>query len=837
MRIFISLVRVLIMACVLGGSLGVVVPTAASRLEVIQNAQSSNVAEVGRWAFGPAIAVSYDASRNVVFLGSGGGLFVLDVTVPTMPVKLAELPTPGLVKSLECSGSFLYVAQGISGLAIYDVSDLSSPQLVSSFAFSTDANSVRIEGDYAYVAAASAGLRILDISDPAFPQEVSSYTLAANAYDVDVANGRAYVTDQDYKAMDIYDVSNPLVPQLLGTYMAPDFVFGVRVSGNYAYIAANLAGLLVVNVANPASPVLVGSFSSPVVPPMAPALTANDVFILGNRAFLADYNSGLYLLDVVVPSAPVELGYFNSFSHGYAVPGLAVAGSNHYAYLATREGGLKIADLSNPAQITEVGSFAVIGSSLNTAGYNGYAYVGQTIGSLQILDMQDVTQPSYVGAFGEYQRITRVAVYANRGYVIDEGRLRIYDLSNGAAPSLLGQFQTTGWQPWWVTVYGKYAYILDAYSSSPGLTIVDVSVPSMPVQKGFLNLAGSAWRMVIQGNYAYIANFMQGLVIVNISDPDFPHIVGNFNTDCYSYGVAVVGSLAYVADASCGLQIIDISNPASPYRAGQISLGSFAYDVAALGNLAYVAAGAGGLKVVDVSTPATPTIAGYYDTPGSGYSVRLDGNCIYLSDLEGGVSVLQYSTNLCASPARFFGDVPETYWSHIWIKRLYHANITGGCSASPMLYCPEAPVTRGQMAVFLERGMRGAAYTPPEASGSVFGDVPAGYWAAAWVEQFAHDGITSGCGGGNFCPDAPVTRAQMAVFLLRAKYGFDYTPPDVGSGTGFVDVPSDYWSAAWIKQLVVEGITSGCGGGAYCPSAPVTRAQMAVFLVRAFDLP
>jgi hypothetical protein len=59
----------------------------------------------------------------------------------------------------------------------------------------------------------------------------------------------------------------------------------------------------------------------------------------------------------------------------------------------------------------------------------------------------------------------------------------------------------------------------------------------------------------------------------------------------------------------------------------------------------------------------------------------------------------------------------------------------------------------------------------------------------------------------------------------------------VGSGTGFGDVPSGYWAADWIKQLVTEGITAGCGGGNYCPEQPVTRAQMAVFLVRTFRLP
>jgi hypothetical protein len=77
----------------------------------------------------------------------------------------------------------------------------------------------------------------------------------------------------------------------------------------------------------------------------------------------------------------------------------------------------------------------------------------------------------------------------------------------------------------------------------------------------------------------------------------------------------------------------------------------------------------------------------------------------------------------------------------------------------------------------------------------------------------------------------------MAVFLLRSKHGAGYTPPAVGTGTGFSDVDPAYWAAAWIKQLVAEGIATGCGASTYCPADPVTRAQMAVFLVRTFNLP
>lgn len=184
-----------------------------------------------------------------------------------------------------------------------------------------------------------------------------------------------------------------------------------------------------------------------------------------------------------------------------------------------------------------------------------------------------------------------------------------------------------------------------------------------------------------------------------------------------------------------------------------------------------------------------------------------------------------------------FSDVPTNYWAYSSIEQLYAAGITGGCATNPLRYCPETSVTRAQMAVFLERSMKGSSYTPPPATGTMFADVPSSYWAAAWIERLAADGITSGCSTGYYCPDSPVTRAQMAVFLLRAEHGSLYKPPAVGSSTGFNDVPITYWAAAWIKQLAAEGVTQGCGNGNYCPDSPVSRAQMAVFLVTTFNLP
>jgi len=179
-----------------------------------------------------------------------------------------------------------------------------------------------------------------------------------------------------------------------------------------------------------------------------------------------------------------------------------------------------------------------------------------------------------------------------------------------------------------------------------------------------------------------------------------------------------------------------------------------------------------------------------------------------------------------------FADAPPSHPFYPSIETIVHHGVTAGCGVSA--YCPAAPVTRAQMAVFLLKAKLGGGYAPPAASGTVFSDVPPGAFAGAWIEDLAGSGVTSGCGGPLYCPDAAVTRAQMAVFLLKARHGSDYVPP---AATGvFADVPASDAFAPWIEELALEGVTAGCGGENYCPNSPNTRGQMAVFMAKMFGL-
>lgn len=153
---------------------------------------------------------------------------------------------------------------------------------------------------------------------------------------------------------------------------------------------------------------------------------------------------------------------------------------------------------------------------------------------------------------------------------------------------------------------------------------------------------------------------------------------------------------------------------------------------------------------------------------------------------------------------------------------------------SQLTFAPRNQLTRETAIVMLLRAAKGSAYTPPPVTQTAFTDVPAAHWSSAWIHAAVQEGISSGCGSDKFCPGDSVTRAQMAVFLLKTKLGNSYNPPPA---TGvFSDLPTSHWAAAWAEDLYKRGFTSGCSSAPlkYCPDTTLTRIDGVTLIVRTF---
>jgi hypothetical protein len=182
-------------------------------------------------------------------------------------------------------------------------------------------------------------------------------------------------------------------------------------------------------------------------------------------------------------------------------------------------------------------------------------------------------------------------------------------------------------------------------------------------------------------------------------------------------------------------------------------------------------------------------------------------------------------------PAYSDTSAGDYFFNAVNLMREY--GITAGCSVSPPMYCPNDNVTRAQMAIFIVRSvMGGDAFT--YSATPHFTDVGSGDFGFKWIQKMSELGITAGCGGGQYCPNDPVTRGQMSIFVIRARLGAAsdstfYYP----STPSFTDVAANHPYFKWIQRMKLDQITGGCGTGtAYCPDDAVTRGQMSIFIIR-----
>ena len=179
-----------------------------------------------------------------------------------------------------------------------------------------------------------------------------------------------------------------------------------------------------------------------------------------------------------------------------------------------------------------------------------------------------------------------------------------------------------------------------------------------------------------------------------------------------------------------------------------------------------------------------------------------------------------------------FSDVDEGSVHGSAVGVLAAVGVFGGTECGEGLFCPDEPLRRSVMAVWLVRILDGAD-TTPVVSG-VFSDVDYAEGYAPFADRLSELGVTRGCATGplRYCPDRSVTRGQMAAFLVRA-FGLE-----AGSAAGFTDVETGHTFVDDIDALAASRITAGCATGPlrYCPERHVTRAQMATFLARAAGL-
>ena len=688
----------------------------------------------------------------------GSGLKILDISNFSSPEIVGSITNIGSPGKVYLYGDYAYVTVNSDGekyvtpwLQVVNITDPASPELAGSVAvpgsIQTKLGSIYVSGDYAYLTGSSpewtgslGWLTIVDISDPTSPVLVSSYNLSDNAYGVQVSGNYAYVTYVtpwccSYfggAGLLVIDISDPTNPVTIGSYETSGNAFDVHVSENYAYVAAGQAGLQIIDISDPRSPAFAGSLdiAGSTVKNINVSGSQDDitgsvyrVYVDGDYAYLVG-EPGLFVINISDPASPVLSGYHDT--RGVVpsrLPGdnrdyiyieefnVYVAGG--YAYVTDME-GLLLIDVSNPANPAFVGTVQTPGEALSLHVADDYAYVTtwstEEYHGIVNLAIIDISRPENSNSISSLSSLFEFPnpwasvywdVYVAGDYAYQTfgwpPALRVVDVSDPVSPVMTGFADSNTLNNYFkyktgsVHVSGNYAYVPFLEAGMEGgfsawLWIVDISDPQAPVITNSVSVPGGS-GVYISGPFAYVAAGGAGMIIIDINDPAVPFIVGSYDTPGSAKGVYVSGHYAYIADGTAGLSVIDISDPTAPFLAGNYDTPGPAERLHVSGHYAYLADGTAGLSVINISDPTSPFLADLVDTPHITSDVYASGGYAYLAnghsglivtathDSVTGINVLNSTTITATFPA----DLP---------KGTYHVLVTnpGGQTEEAYLY-------------------------------------------------------------------------------------------------------------------------------------------------------
>lgn len=565
------------------------------------NFDSLNVRFIGNWPFGRPFHVEYDSLRNLVFLSSGAGVYILDVLDPSNPVKVSEnIHSRDFIYQelfYDYNTQILYIAFG-RWIEIWDVSNPDIPSKLGSFVillppYSCDGD-IYVSGSYAYCVSCTV-FSIVDISSPSNPQFVGELTLGGLS--VAVKDSFAYIVSLDTKGFHVIDISDPQNPEEVSFLYQRGW--DIAIFGSYAYVSTFLdLKFRIIDISDPYNPQFAGYFASP-----------DDVFhahVIDTIAYLAT-EYGLRVVNIADPMNAQELDHFYCRGRDVFV-------MDTIAYLVDRDTGLRVIDVSIPYSTQEVGNYITPGKNFEVVVSGSFAYIASENG-LWVLDVSDPSTPKEIGRCYTPSEAFEVCLSGSYAYVtVSQSGLHVIDISDPASPHEVGFLDLPDWGlHYGLDISGHYCYVtLGPY----GLRVIDISNPQFPYEVGQCSLDW-AFDVEVSGLYAYVIHY-GWLAVVDISNPSEPNVVGGYDGLWLPSDICISGMYAFVTDSAHaggpphGLNIFDISDPSNPQKIAYI----FDFDYSGVyvsGLYAHISVSIdAALRIWDVSDPANPLFSGYY---------------------------------------------------------------------------------------------------------------------------------------------------------------------------------------------------------------------------------
>ncbi len=605
-------------------------------------AQGENMELLGQVGGGVG---AIDVKGDYAYLSLGPSLVVVDVRNKAALAEVGRIPMASNIRDLALHGSHVFAVPYEGGIQAVDVADVRSPRLVAAIPTTGEALSVTSVGGYVLIGDSAEGLIVIDAQNPASPRIVHRVPLPGRPNDLEIVQqgGRTLcLVAAESAGLMILDVTNPAAATILGNSSVGADAYGVTSDGTYAYVGCfwSNGGLHVVRISNPAAPVHIANF---------PPNFMTDVARSGSTVWGVD--SQLCSVNVTNPANPVRESVLDLSGN---TSGKRCRYESGFLYVASGMGGLEVFDTSNPLLPVLRGRFrAPFGWAQQVRVSGDHAYVAADFEGLQVVDVRDSIRPVVVGQAASDGQAETVEVSGNHAFVTNAGgNVDLFSVTVPSAPSKLVTHKGFWALGTLVSSNRFYLYGSDynqnGSPSIPMIGIYDLANPVSFSRVGGLALSTSyIWRGSYSNSKIFGAHSTTGqFSFIDVATDSSPSVVHTgIHGTTVTRDIVTHGNFAYLALDMGGVKVLDISNLSNPTEVRTFAdetLQAFSLHVDA--ETLYVAAwGMGmGVHAYDLGDPSDPKLEAFYRTPSLPRHIDTAGDKVYVADSNAGLLILRH---------------------------------------------------------------------------------------------------------------------------------------------------------------------------------------------------
>lgn len=473
--------------------------------------------------------------------------------------------------------------------------------------------------------AATAGeLRLRELGD--WPGHSRDFTSSAHIY------GDRIIVAANNAGTLLFDAADPANVQFVNDLRTDSDANVAILIGNHVYTGTQSGDLLVHTLSDSGEFAFVTQLDLPG--------GIADMQNLGNITYVCT-GSGVVAVDTAIPESPTILG-----SHPMENPAYRINVVENHAFVGTLDSTFSILNVENPEAITLVKQVDIFGPCFDVVRFNNHLYVASGDMGIRIFDVTDITQPELVGAaFPDDYWFNSIELMGDLLLATTAGThhgLVVASLIDPVELTMVGSIFEQSMYAIKVDVSGSKAVLA---SDGRGIHLLDLSVPAVPVLDDHYEIGvGSYHQIFPYGNLAFLGE-SRGLMVVDVTRPQQIEMVTRLQIPA-TLDIDLDGNIAYLATRS-GAFAVDVTNPRdpAPIRIFQRSVNLKTVDYALIqagGGYVFAWGSRAGIDIIDFRNPSSPQYLGVIPVAGAN-SMYLEGSTLHVGAANQGVFIYDVS--------------------------------------------------------------------------------------------------------------------------------------------------------------------------------------------------